>query len=204
MSPLFLARALRISKMSSCLRMPVAPGTSSPFAIFVSAPTLMSFSVDSSSFSGGGAVAPPLALGAAAAGAGCAAGAASVVSGFSPDVLSRSISFHSSSSPSPVTAETGSTEVSNTDSNARRARLRSPRPNLSIFVATTAASPAASRIHCHAARSVSSPGCRASTSRSPAGCRANTARTIASNSFWLARRAASGLPALRDPFGARA
>ena len=40
--------------MSSCLRMPVAPGTSSPFAIFVRAPTLMSLSVDSSSFSGGG------------------------------------------------------------------------------------------------------------------------------------------------------
>ena len=42
-----------------------------------------------------------------------------------PDVCSPvwSISFHSSSSPSPVTAETGSTEVSNTDSNARRARI---------------------------------------------------------------------------------
>ena len=32
--------------------MPVAPGTSSPLAILVSAPTLMSFSVESSSFSG--------------------------------------------------------------------------------------------------------------------------------------------------------
>ena len=43
--------------MSSCLRMPVAPGTSSCFAIFVSAPTLMSFSVARSMrsiFSGGG------------------------------------------------------------------------------------------------------------------------------------------------------
>src|SRR5262249_59589355 len=47
---------------------PVAPGTSSPFAILVSAPTLMSLSVESSSFSGGGAAAcacplPPLPLG---------------------------------------------------------------------------------------------------------------------------------------------
>ncbi len=60
--------------MSSCLRMPVAPGTSSPFAILVSAPTLMSFSVESSSFSGG------------VAGAGLAAGGGgagvSPVSGF--------------------------------------------------------------------------------------------------------------------------
>ena len=45
MRPLFSARAFRISKISSCLRMPVAPGTSSCLAILVSAPTLMSLSV---------------------------------------------------------------------------------------------------------------------------------------------------------------
>ena len=49
-----------------------------------------------------------------------------------------SISFHSSSNPSPVTAETGSTESSNTDSSCLSARIRSPRASLSIFVATTA------------------------------------------------------------------
>jgi hypothetical protein len=51
---------------------------------------------------------------------------------------SLSISFHSSSNPSPVTAETGSTDVSNTDSNSLIARIRSPRASLSIFVATMA------------------------------------------------------------------
>ena len=57
--------------MSSCLRMPVAPGTSSCLAIFVSAPTLMSLSVARSMrsiFSGGAA---PLPLG-AGCGCGCA------------------------------------------------------------------------------------------------------------------------------------
>ena len=70
MRPLFSARAFRISKISSCLRMPVAPGTSSCLAILVSAPTLMSLSVARSmrsSFSGAGAA--PLPLGAAV---GCA------------------------------------------------------------------------------------------------------------------------------------
>ena len=37
---------------------------------------------------------------------------------------SRSITFHSSSIPSPVTAETGSTECSNTDSSSLVARIR--------------------------------------------------------------------------------
>src|SRR5207244_3187522 len=51
--------------------------------------------------------------------------------------VSLSISFHSASNPSPVTAETGSTESSNTDSNALSARIRSPLASLSIFIATT-------------------------------------------------------------------
>ena len=60
------------------------------------------------------------------------------VAGGSPELFaSLSISFHSSSSPSPVTAETGSTECSNTDSSSLSARIRSPRASLSIFVATT-------------------------------------------------------------------
>src|SRR5439155_4885180 len=49
---------------------------------------------------------------------------------------SLSISFHSSSSPSPVTAETGITGSSKTDSSSLSARIRSPRAILSIFVAT--------------------------------------------------------------------
>ena len=58
--------------MSSCLRMPVAPGTSSAFATFVSAPTLMSFSVESSSFSGAGVTALS-AVACGGEGGGCAA-----------------------------------------------------------------------------------------------------------------------------------
>ena len=76
--------------MSSCLRMPVAPGTSSPFAILVSAPTLMSFSVDSSSFSGGGAA--PLPLGAAGAVAAGAAGASGVSAFTLTSLVGRSVS----------------------------------------------------------------------------------------------------------------
>src|SRR6266851_5125048 len=74
-----------------------------------------------------------------------------------------SIRFHSASSPSPVTAEKGSTEPSNTDSSSLKARIRSPRASLSIFVATTAEVSTVRRIQRHAARSFSSPGCRAST-----------------------------------------
>ena len=62
MSPLFSARAFRISKISSCLRMPVAPGTSSCLATFVRAPTLMSFSVARSIRSILSGVAAPLPL----------------------------------------------------------------------------------------------------------------------------------------------
>lgn len=92
-----------------------------------------------------------------------------------------SIRFHSSSIPSPVTAETGSTGASNTDSSCLIARIRSPRASLSILVATTAASAAALETHSQAARSFSSPGCLASTSNNAAGDRANTARAISSN-----------------------
>ena len=123
--------------------MPVAPGTSSCLAIFVSAPTLMSLSVARSMRSmlfgwRGGAVS---AWGAAAAGG---VGLRLFVS--------VSISFHSSSSPSPVTAETGSTESSKTDSSSLSARIRSPRASLSILVATTARLGADRRCsHCQAA-----------------------------------------------------
>ena len=131
--PLFSARAFRISKISSCLRMPVAPGTSSCLAIFVSAPTLMSLSVARSMrsiFSGGrGAVAF------GGRGCGCCGCCGCGLRLFA----SLSISFHSSSSPSPVTAETGSTESSNTDSSSLSARIRWPRASLSILVATTRA-----------------------------------------------------------------
>src|SRR6185437_13406667 len=48
----------------------------------------------------------------------------------------RSIILHSSSNPSPVSAETGSTDVSKTDSSCLIARIRSPRASLSILVAT--------------------------------------------------------------------
>src|SRR5204863_4951374 len=48
-----------------------------------------------------------------------------------------SISFHSSSSPSPVTAETGSTECSNTDSSSLVATIRSPSPSFLILVTHT-------------------------------------------------------------------
>src|SRR5262249_28326471 len=54
-----------------------------------------------------------------------------------PHFVVLSISFHSSSSPSPVSAETGSTEVSITDSRSLSARIRSPRASLSNLVATT-------------------------------------------------------------------
>src|SRR6185503_5777435 len=121
-----------------------------------------------------------------------------------PELLSRSISVHSWSSPSPVTAETGSTEVSKTDSSSHNARIRSPRPSLSILVVTTAALLAAACTHCQAARSLASPGCRASTSSSAAGARSNTTRTIASNSAWLDRRASAGLKAPGACLGARA
>jgi hypothetical protein len=47
MLPLFSARTRRISKMSSCLRMPVAPAISSSLAILVSAEMLISFIADS-------------------------------------------------------------------------------------------------------------------------------------------------------------
>src|SRR4029077_5236150 len=77
-----------------------------------------------------------------------------------------SISFHSSSNPSPVTAETGSTESSNTDSSSLSARIRWPRASLSIFVPTSAARSVARCSHCHAARSLSRPGCLTSTKRS--------------------------------------
>src|SRR5439155_20225795 len=79
---------------------------------------------------------------------------------------SESIRFHSSSSPSPVTAETGSTEFSNTDSSFLIALIRSPRASLSILVATRPAAPStAPCIHCHAVLSLSRRGRRASTSR---------------------------------------
>src|ERR1041384_8447782 len=47
MLPLFSARTRRISKISSCLRMPVAPAISSSLAILVSAEMLISFIADS-------------------------------------------------------------------------------------------------------------------------------------------------------------
>src|SRR5688500_6035877 len=86
MLPLFSARTRRISKISSCLRMPVAPAISRSLAILVSAEMLISFIADSEIdcapccplswgggplfswvLSGGGAVAaatPPFGLGA--------------------------------------------------------------------------------------------------------------------------------------------
>jgi len=94
----------------------------------------MSFSVDSSSFSGGGG-----------GGAVALGGYGRLCRGWL--LLSiRSISVHNSSSPSPVTAETGK------HGSATRIRMFagrgsvSPRPSLSILVATTAGVPAASRI----------------------------------------------------------
>jgi len=68
---------------------------------------------------------------------------------------SLSISFHSSSNPSPVTAETGSTESANTDSSCPIARIRSPRASLSIFVATTAVWATVRFSQAHAFRSLS-------------------------------------------------
>ena len=47
MLPLFSARTRRISKISSCFRMPVAPAMSSSLAILVSAEMLISFIADS-------------------------------------------------------------------------------------------------------------------------------------------------------------
>src|SRR5258705_526719 len=76
---------------------------------------------------------------------------------FHPRFASRSISVHSWSSPSPVTAETGSTEVTNTDSSSFSARIRSPRASLSILVATMAEFGDARWIQSQAARSLASP-----------------------------------------------
>ena len=149
--------------------MPVAPGTSSCLAILVSAPTLMSLSVARSMRSIFSVAARRRCLW-RAAGAGCAVLRLRLFA-------SLSISFHSSSSPSPVTAETGSTESSNTDSSSLSARIRSPRASLSILVATTAAvrrprlQPAPGR----PSRS-RGPGCRASTSSSTRRLRRDAAR----------------------------
>ena len=56
MLPLFSARTRRISKISSCFRMPVAPAISSSLAILVSAEMLISFIADSEiTWAGGGA-----------------------------------------------------------------------------------------------------------------------------------------------------
>src|SRR5262249_50284828 len=79
-----------------------------------------------------------------------------------------SISFHRSSSPSPVTAETRSTECQNTVSRSLVARIRWPRASLSILVATRAACSATVVSHRHASTSLSSPGWRASTSSNAA------------------------------------
>ena len=77
--------------------------------------------------------------------------------GCSPACL---ISVHSSSSPSPVTAETGSTGCSKTDSSCLSARIRSPRASLSILVATTALASTVLQ-PCPGLKSLSRPGCLA-------------------------------------------
>ena len=143
--------------MSSCLRMPVAPGTSSSLAILVSAPTLMSLSVESSIFSGGGGGGRP------------AVGARRLrLRGCGLRLLSSlSISFHSSSSPSPVTAETGSTGSSNTDSSAlQRADPFAARELVDLRRDHAPRVRRSRCSQCQAARSLSRPGCRASTSSS--------------------------------------
>src|SRR5439155_2030368 len=81
-------------------------------------------------------------------------------------LFSRSISVHSCSNPSPVTAETGSTECSKTDSSSLSARIRSPRASLSIFVATIAAPSTTPVSQAHAWTSLLRPGCRESISSS--------------------------------------
>src|SRR6266545_8306753 len=55
MLPLFSARTRRISKINSCLRMPVAPAMSSSLAILVSAEMLISFIAESEMLWAGGA-----------------------------------------------------------------------------------------------------------------------------------------------------
>src|SRR6185436_16078069 len=114
---------------------------------------------------------------------GCRRGSASALLGLLRRGLftSLSISFHSSSNPSPVAAETGSTESSNTDSSCPIARIRSPRASLSIFVATTAGRATVRFSHVHAFTSLSRPGCLASTSRSAATSGARTAVARSSN-----------------------
>src|SRR4030095_1741250 len=80
-----------------------------------------------------------------------------------PDFVIRSISFHSSSSPSPVTAETATTGCSYVASCRGSARARSARESLSTFVTAIAIRPVTDCSHRHASTSLASPGCRAST-----------------------------------------
>src|SRR5215216_4185226 len=85
MLPLFSARTRRISKISSCLRMPVAPAMSRSLAILVSAVMLISFIADREIVWAGADVAGAGWAGAAAGApaAGAAAAAVSFFSGFS-------------------------------------------------------------------------------------------------------------------------
>src|SRR2546423_3305608 len=72
MLPLFSARTRRISKISSCFRMPVAPAISRSLAILVSAEMLISFIADSEITWAGGVGADCGCGDAAGAGAVCA------------------------------------------------------------------------------------------------------------------------------------
>ena len=135
--------------MSSCFRMPVAPGTSSCRAMCVSSVTLMSFSVVSST-TGASVVA--------------AAPAGSVTRAAATSLAIVAIIVHSASNPSPLVTDTGTAAIPNTFSMVLRLRARSARDSLSILVATTCRvtfKPSSQRA---AAMSVSSPGCRESTS----------------------------------------
>ena len=151
MRPLFSARALRISKISSCLRMPVAPGTSSCLAILVSAPTLMSLSVESSIFSifsGGAAVAAPFGLRAVRQ---PVDQFPQFVQSFARDRRDRQHGVFKNGFQFSHRADPLDRARACRSWWRRRRRRRPP-----------------ARSHCQAARSMARPGCRASTSRSAA------------------------------------
>ena len=178
MSPLFSVRARRISKMSSCLRMPVALGTSRSLARCVSSATLMSLSRARSM-----TAVSPVAASRSGARSAARSGARSRSRSLSRS-LSRgggsilTISVHRSSSPSPVSADTGRTGTFSCWVHWLRARVRSARESLSIFEAMTAAARDGASgsgwrrvsvcIHSQAATSCGRPGCRASTTSSAA------------------------------------
>ena len=118
MRPLFSARALRISKISSCLRMPVAPGHVELLGDLrerADAHVLERREIDAL-YLFRRRRRPPFGLCRRRLG-GCRRLGLLLLWLLRLRLFaSLSISFHSSSSPSPVTAETGSTESSNTDS----------------------------------------------------------------------------------------